>query len=337
VEGCFSSTPTPHRRSLLDNFPQTQGTFELITRWNLYNNSHSYTSDQHWSRKISQHVCLDRWDVSLTLKKYLHIRTLPRDIPDSLHNIFNIDGQLDSDPIHSAFANFTYTPTNDNNIFEKFNGTISPHPKARTLYLEAIASPDHIIATILDAYHSLQDSDRDENMILSTAHHPNWLDSDAANTLKPLTTIHKIATIPANSLHCFTIDNTGTWIRDKHPYPLDITIWLIHSKMSGIKERTTRSNYFAHLRHLKRHHTKTKISPIFDFGLTRASRAIRHTPTILLDQLINQRRHILRQKHIAWHEYHTNSSLILNILPETINSHNNLHNIQLCGSLLIYR
>jgi len=40
--------------------------------------------------------------------------------------------------------------------------------------------------------------------------------------------------------------------RDKTAYQLDIFIWLVDSPTSDIKDTTTRSRYFANVRHIKK-------------------------------------------------------------------------------------
>jgi len=96
------------RPQILRNFPDTHMTTETIIRWNLAHNTQSYQLDQHWTGNLTRDATGDIWSLKNKVQHTVDFPTLPRTIPNAMHNIFTIDCQLNSDPIHSAFANFTH-------------------------------------------------------------------------------------------------------------------------------------------------------------------------------------------------------------------------------------
>jgi len=125
----------------LDSFPKSRTLDQLITKWNLANNTQHSTLNRLWT---SQQCTLISIDIIDTIKNVPRIDKLPSCIPLTMHRICNIDAEVDTNCLNSHFANFT----SNNPIDLTFNASSTISDNWSTLYHEFIHSPDKSTSTI---------------------------------------------------------------------------------------------------------------------------------------------------------------------------------------------
>jgi len=239
---------TFQKTSVTANFPQTTTLTELIIRWNLSHNIHSQILDKYWTLDTIQQLALDLQQLHEQSMTSLDHPTLDRRIPDTLHQIFDIECQLNTTPIHSAFINFT---TMDNNLHLRFNGMIDPQPETKTMYLEEIADPTISMTILNDTIKILNNAQKETNIIMALAHQNGWQSDPEARLIPKHPNIHLIATIPANTVKYITHRHDGNPLRSKKRIPHEINIWLLHTTHTSIKHNLKREHYFSKLKTLK--------------------------------------------------------------------------------------
>jgi len=315
---------TFQKTSVTANFPQTTTLTELIIRWNLSHNIHSQILDKYWTLDTIQQLALDLQQLHEQSMTSLDHPTLDRRIPDTLHQIFDIECQLNTTPIHSAFINFT---TMDNNLHLRFNGMIDPQPETKTMYLEEIADPTISMTILNDTIKILNNAQKETNIIMALAHQNGWQSDPEARLIPKHPNIHLIATIPANTVKYITHRHDGNPLRSKKRIPHEINIWLLHTTHTSIKHNLKREHYFSKLKTLK---SKTihnlRIHPIFDFSQSRRPYCT-NKDSRELDSILLQRKQILDHKPIDWTRYHTQTANALKLLPNIATRNHNLTRI----------
>jgi len=304
---------------LISCLPKSASLDHLLIRWNLAHNIHSSDLYTFWNKDTPKEFVLNYHRILLNTPR---IPLLPGHIPNCLNKPFGIEAQLDSDPLHSSFVNFTSMHEHHS----LFNGMHSLPPATKTVYWELLGDHHDNLNLVMELHQHLQKLDYERNFIIVATLPRNTGSHLVMENLKRSKHVHKIGHYPPLSIFPNSIDLDGNFKTSTSPLSHELSIWFLHSPPSTLPSRITRSEYFTTTKFLHKRTPKFQPHPILSFGKKESIYKSKSESRKIME-LIQVRKCALEKSPKDWDTYHSASADILELLPSSASTHSNVQRL----------